>query len=153
MNRTDRRPILRALEWGGSESESLPARSLRQRWSESLHKVLVVDDESNMRFLLRRVFETEGFEVVEAHHGAAALERVKEEEPDLVVTDLMMPVMNGRELIERLRADGETAGIPILVFSANANAEVAGANAVLRKPSDIDALLDTARSLPRKDAA
>lgn len=118
-----------------------------------MHKVLVVDDESNMRFLLRMVFETDGFEVVEANHGAAALERVKEEKPDLVVTDLMMPVMNGRELIERLRADAETAGIPILVFTANANAEVAGADAALRKPFDMDALLDTARSLSRKDAA
>lgn len=118
-----------------------------------MHKVLVVDDESNMRFLLRMVLETDGFEVVEANHGAAALERVKEEKPDLVVTDLMMPVMNGRELIERLRADAETAGIPILVVTANTNAEVAGADAALRKPFDMEALLDTARSLGRKDAA
>jgi two-component system chemotaxis response regulator CheY len=130
-----------------------PAPSERQRWIESVRKVLVVDDESNMRFLLRMVFESEGFEVVEAHHGAAALERVKEEEPDLVVTDLMMPVMNGRQLVERLRADAETAGIPILVLSANANAEVVGADAALRKPFDVDALLDAARSLSRKDAA
>ena len=149
----ERLPILRTLEWGGSESEKSGGSFVRQRWSESLHKVLVVDDESSMRFLLRMVFETEGFEVVEAHHGAAALERMKETEPDLVVTDLMMPVMNGRELIERLRADAETAGIPILVLSATANAEVAGADAALRKPFDIDALLATARSLSRKDAA
>lgn len=118
-----------------------------------MYKVLVVDDESNMRFLLRMVFETGGFEVVEAQHGAAALERVKEEEPDLVVTDLMMPVMSGRELIERLRADAETAEIPILVVSANTNAQVVGADAALRKPFDMDALLDTARSLSRNDAA
>ncbi len=118
-----------------------------------MRKILVVDDESSMRFLLRMVLETQGFEVVEAHHGAAALERVKEEQPDLVVTDLMMPVMSGRELIERLRADAGTAGIPIVVVSANANAEVAGADAALRKPFDVDALLGTARSLGRRDAA
>ncbi len=118
-----------------------------------MRKVLVVDDESNMRFLLRLVFEPEGFEVVEAHHGAAALELVKQEQPDLVVTDLMMPVMNGRELIERLRADAETADIPIIVVSANAQAVVAGADAALSKPFDIDALLDTARSLSRTHAA
>lgn len=116
-------------------------------------RVLVVDDESNMRFLLRMVLETEGFEVVEAHHGAAALERVKEEQPDLIVTDLMMPVMNGRELVERLRADTETAGIPILVVSARRNIDVAGADATMPKPFDLDALLDCARSLSRKDAA
>lgn len=118
-----------------------------------MRRVLVVDDESSMRFLLRMVFEAEGFEVVEAHHGAAALKLVEEEQPDLVVTDLMMPVMNGRELIERLRADAETAEIPILVVSANANIAVAGADAALSKPLDIDALLATARSLSRKDAA
>jgi two-component system chemotaxis response regulator CheY len=106
-----------------------------------------------MRFLLRMLFESEGFDVVEAHHGAAALDRVGEHQPDLVVTDLMMPVMNGRELVERLRADAGTAGIPILVLSSSRNIEVAGADAALRKPFDIDALLDTALSLSRKDAA
>jgi CheY-like chemotaxis protein len=146
-------PFCVRLNGAEAKPKSLPARSLRQRWSESLHKVLVVDDESSIRFLLRKVFEREGFEVVEAHNGAAALERVKEEEPDLVVTDLMMPVMNGRELIERLRADADTAGIPILVVSSNANAEVAGAAAALGKPIDLEVLLDAARSLSRKDAA
>lgn len=125
----------------------------RQRWGEGVSKILVVDDESNMRFLLRMVFETEGFEVVEAHHGAAALERVKEELPDLIVTDLMMPVMNGRDLVERLRDDPATAGIPIIVISSSRNIELTGADAALRKPFDLDELLDTARSLSRKDAA
>lgn len=118
-----------------------------------MSKILVVDDESNMRFLLRMVFETEGFEVVEAHHGAAALERVKEDQPDLIVTDLMMPVMNGRDLVHQLRDDPETSVIPVVVISASRNVEVAGADAALRKPFDLDALLDTVRSLSRKDAA
>lgn len=113
----------------------------------------MVDDESNMRFLIRMVLETGGFEVAEAHHGAAALERVRDELPDLVVTDLMMPVMNGRELVKRLRADPETAGVPVLVLSANTNVVVAGAEASLRKPFDPDDLLDSARALTRKDAA
>lgn len=130
-----------------------PTASQWRRWSEGVRKVLVVDDESNMRFLLRMTLESGGFEVVEAHHGAAALERVKQEEPDLVVTDLMMPVMNGRELVARLRADAETAGIPIIVLSANASVSVAGADAAFRKPFEIEALLDTARSLSRKDSA
>lgn len=116
-------------------------------------KILVVDDESNMRFLLRMLFESEGFEVIEAHHGAAALERVKEEQPSLIVTDLMMPVMGGRDLVARLRADAETKGIPIMVISSSRNIEVVGADAAVRKPFDIDALLDSARTLTRKDAA
>ena len=89
------------------------------RWVRPVSTILVVDDESNMRFLIRMILEHAGYEVVEAAHGAAALERAKQSPPDLVVTDLMMPVMNGRELIERLRAEPETAGIPIVVVSAN----------------------------------
>jgi CheY-like chemotaxis protein len=120
----------------------------------SVRKILVVDDESNMRFLMRMVFEGEGFEVVEAHHGAAALERLQEDpRPDLVVTDLMMPVMGGRELVGRLRANPETAEIPILVVSANANADVDGADVVIQKPFHPGALVDTARSLGKKTAA
>lgn len=120
-----------------------------------MRKILVVDDEPNMRFLIRMVFEGEGLEVVEAHHGAAALERMKEEEPvpDLVVTDLMMPVMGGRELVERLRADPATASIPILVVSANADPDVPGASAILRKPFDLDQIFATARSLDGKDTS
>ena len=118
-----------------------------------MRRILIVDDESNMRFFLRMVFETEGYEVIEAHHGGAALERARDAEPDLIVTDLVMPVMNGRELIQRLRADAETAEIPILAITAAASTDVAGADAALRKPFDLEALLDAARSLGRKDEA
>jgi two-component system alkaline phosphatase synthesis response regulator PhoP len=83
----------------------------------SVPKVLVVDDESSMRFLYRMLLESEGFEVIEACHGAEAVALVKEGRPDLVVTDVMMPVMDGRELIEWLRANEQTAGIPILAIS------------------------------------
>jgi CheY-like chemotaxis protein len=96
--------------------------------------ILIVDDESNMRFLIRMTLESAGYEVVEAAHGAAGLERAKESRPDLVVTDLMMPVMNGRELIERLRADPETASIPIVVVSANSRVADIAADVVLHKP-------------------
>ncbi len=109
--------------------------------------VLIVDDESSMRFLLRIILEGAGYEVVEAKHGAAALDRVKESRPNLVVTDLMMPVMNGRDLVGRLRADPETAGIPILLLSANPNAVVAAVDAVLGKPFDSEAVVEAARSL------
>ncbi|MEX2210961.1 MAG: response regulator [Gaiellaceae bacterium] len=112
-------------------------------------QVLVVDDESNMRFLVRIILEGAGYEVVEAPHGVAALERVKESRPALVVTDLMMPVMSGRELVERLRADPATASIPILVVSANSSTVVTAADAVLAKPFEPFALLEAASSLAR----
>ena len=112
-----------------------------------MRTILIVDDESNMRFLLRMILESGGYEVVEAAHGAAALERAKESRPDLVVTDLMMPVMTGRELVERLRAEPETAEIPIVVVSANPTAVLDAADAVIGKPFDPEALLETAHSL------
>lgn len=108
---------------------------------KSVVTILVVDDESNMRLLIRMILESAGYEVVEAAHGAAALDRVKESRPDMMVTDLMMPVMSGRELVERLRADPETASLPIIVVSANSSSVATAADAVLGKPFDPDALV------------
>ncbi|WP_306206371.1 response regulator [Actinoplanes sp. RD1] len=95
--------------------------------------ILVVDDEPDLRFILRRFFARAGHEVTEASDGAAALEAVAHRRPDLVVTDMMMPVMGGAELIRRLRADPATVSIPIL--SVSADWQVAeGADAALGKP-------------------
>jgi CheY-like chemotaxis protein len=96
-------------------------------------RVLVVDDEEDLRFLLRRFFEKAGYEVSEAVNGAAAERLVHESRPDLVVTDLMMPMMDGFELIRHLRADPVTAVIPIMAVSGNWEVE-SGADVVLAKP-------------------
>jgi len=82
---------------------------------------LVVDDEPDLRFILRRIFEKAGHEVIDAGDGAAALECVRRSRPELVVMDMMMPVMNGQELIRRLRADPATAQIAILAVSGKAS--------------------------------
>jgi CheY-like chemotaxis protein len=82
-------------------------------------RILVVDDEPDLRFILRRIFERAGHEVADASDGLQALEWVQGSLPELVVTDMMMPVMNGRELIRRLRADPATAQIPILAVTGN----------------------------------
>src|SRR6202035_2848067 len=66
---------------------------------------------------LARILDGAGYTVTEARHGAAGLKSVKAGHPDLVTTDVMMPTMDGLELIERLRSDPKTAGIPILVVS------------------------------------
>jgi CheY-like chemotaxis protein len=97
--------------------------------------VLVVDDEPDVRYLLRVTLELAGYLVVEAAHGEAALEQVRSSPPQLVVTDQMMPVMNGGELIERLRADGATEAIPIVMVSGTRSAQ-GGADAILGKPFD-----------------
>jgi CheY-like chemotaxis protein len=109
-------------------------------------RVLVVDDEEDQRFLLRRCFEGAGYHVSEAGDGVAALRSIDEARPDLVVTDVMMPVMAGPELILRLRAAAPTAGIPILAVTGD-GALASGADAVLAKPYDRKELIAVAEGL------
>lgn len=117
-------------------------------------RVLIVDDDPTLREMIRVTLEMSGYEVVEAGHGAAALELLSGQAslPDVIVTDLMMPVMDGLELIRRLRADSRTAPVPILVISANADPEASlrGASrpdAVMRKPFLPKALAALVKSL------
>jgi CheY-like chemotaxis protein len=111
-----------------------------------LCRVLVVDDEPDLRFILRRIFEKAGHQVADAGHGAEALECVRGSLPELVVTDMMMPVMDGHELIRRLRADPATAQIPILAVTGNGELANA-ADALLPKPYQPGQLLAAANAL------
>lgn len=113
--------------------------------------ILVVDDEPDLRFLLRRVFEGAGHEVAEAGNGADALASIRRSPPDLVVTDVMMPVMDGVELIRRLRDDPTTKNIPIVAASGHGQLAVA-ADAVLAKPYQTDTLLAAANALLARKA-
>jgi CheY-like chemotaxis protein len=112
-------------------------------------RILVVDDEPDQRFLLRRIFERAGHEVTDAADGAAALEAVRQSPPDLVVTDMMMPVMDGPELIRRLRCEPATAGIPILAASGDTHVACA-ADEVVSKPYDWRHLAAVAEGLLKK---
>jgi CheY-like chemotaxis protein len=95
--------------------------------------ILIVDDEPDVLFLLRLTLETAGYEVAEAAHGGEALNAIRASRPNLLVTDLMMPVMDGRELIRHLREEPETADLPIMLLSANPD-HSSGADVVMRKP-------------------
>jgi CheY-like chemotaxis protein len=97
--------------------------------------VMVVDDEPDLRYLLRITLEAAGYGVVEAAHGEVALELARRSPPRLVLTDWMMPRMSGGELIERLRAEESTKAIPIVIISGT-RGEQAGADAVVGKPFD-----------------
>lgn len=111
---------------------------------------MVVDDEPDIRYLLRITLEAAGYGVVEAAHGEAALEQVRRSSPQLVVTDRMMPRMNGGELIERLRADESTKAIPIVIITGT-RGDQAGADAVLGKPFDPSELVLLVDRLTGKD--
>jgi len=80
--------------------------------------ILVVDDDPALRELLRRTLEREGYAVLEADDGRAALARIEERLPGLILLDLMMPHMNGFELLTELRARPEWRGIPVVVVTA-----------------------------------
>jgi CheY-like chemotaxis protein len=109
-------------------------------------RILVVDDEPDQRFLLRRIFEQAGYEVSDTGDGAAALRAICESTPDLVMTDMMMPVMGGAELIKHLRSDPATASIPILAVSGDCHI-ADGADAVVPKPYRPEHLVAIANAL------
>jgi CheY-like chemotaxis protein len=112
-------------------------------------RILVVDDEPDERFLVGRTLTRAGHEVTAAGDGAAGLTAVRDRTPDLVVTDMMMPVMDGAEFIRCLRADPVTAAIPIL--AASGDPHLAGAaDAVLKKPYDDRRLIETVHALLEK---
>jgi CheY-like chemotaxis protein len=104
--------------------------------------ILVVDDERAIRSLLEAVLEDEGHRVLLAVNGQQGLERAERDRPDLVIADVMMPVLNGAELCRHLKARSGTANIPVILMSAAAEALArrAGADAFLRKPFDVEDL-------------
>jgi circadian clock protein KaiC len=113
-------------------------------------RILVVDDEADERFLLRRAFERAGHEVSDADDGAAALAIARESPPDLIVTDMMMPIMDGAELIRHLRSDPATAGIPIVASTGDPDLANA-ADVVISKSSSFEHLVAAAATLLKKE--
>ena len=116
--------------------------------------VLLVEDDREGRRPFAAWLTQAGFRVLEAHNGFQALERALELQPDVVVTDLNIPGIDGFELTRRLRKDPRTRAVPILAvtgyaaFAADPNrAQRAGCDAVLPKPCSPDDLEMTIRSL------
>src|SRR5439155_2330242 len=82
--------------------------------------VLVVDDDPVIVRLLQVNFEMEGYTVLTAADGVEAVEQARTHRPDVMVCDIMMPRMNGLEVVEQLRADQTTADVPVILLSAKA---------------------------------
>lgn len=109
--------------------------------------ILIVDDDPSIRFMLRTILENEGYTILEAGNGEAALAAIRSESlPDIVMTDLMMPVMTGAELIVQLRSEVRTAKIPIVVVSSNPHAvKDLAVDAIIAKPFNAVKLADRVR--------
>ena len=105
--------------------------------------VLLVEDDRDTREMYSEYLSYSGLVVTEAATGRRALERVAERRPDVVVTDIAMPEMDGLELSRRLRAGDATWDVPIIAVSGQASerAREAGADVVLEKPCEPDKLL------------
>ena len=108
--------------------------------------VLIVDDEPDIRFLVAVTLEVAGYDVIEAPHGDAGLEQARSALPQVVITDRMMPVMGGSELVKRLRADETTAEIPIVMLTASPGQEP-DADALLMKPFEPNELIELVNRL------
>lgn len=100
------------------EREQLAAMIERYRVGQSPCRVLVVEDDKPSREMMRRTLQKDGLEVVEAENGLVGLERVAERMPDLILLDLMMPVMDGFQFAAELRNHPQWRKIPVVVLSA-----------------------------------
>jgi CheY-like chemotaxis protein len=111
--------------------------------------VLLVEDDVEIRDILQDLLEAEGYDVIPASHGRQALEFLQASRqtklPNLVVLDLMMPLVDGSEVLRTMKNDAALADIPVVVLSAVARERPAGAAAFLRKPVPLQKLFDTIR--------
>lgn len=81
-------------------------------------RILIADDEPHIRRLVSFTLGNRGYEVIEAIDGGDALERIRTEHPDLVLLDVMMPVMTGYDVLREVKADPATADVPVIMLSA-----------------------------------
>src|ERR1043165_6305029 len=125
--------------------------------TEALPTIMVVEDFEDNRFMMRRLLEMSGYQVLEAINGEEAVEIAKRERPHLILMDLSLPLLDGLAATRRIRQGAALRDVPIVAVSApdtadfHADALAAGCNDYVTKPIDFDeleALLN--RLLPKK---
>lgn len=115
------------------------------------NKILVVEDHADTRNGFAEMLRLGGYNVETAENGQQGISHAHSDQPDLIITDIMMPVMDGIEMIRRLRATSDCQSTPIIVISAFGDkaleAARAGASEVLGKPVNPSSLLNAIKSL------
>ena len=107
-------------------------------------RVLVVDDDASMRAYIELALKDEGYEVLAAEHGAAALAVLEAHAPDLILLDMLMPVMDGYEFARKYQARSGPKAPIVVIAGTNAGSRAAqiGAHAFLAKPFELSQLYD-----------
>jgi CheY-like chemotaxis protein len=117
-----------------------------------LHKILIVEDNLDSADLLTMMLGMEGYKTLCAGDGQEGFALALQEKPDLIITDIEMPAIDGIELIKKIRNEPQLASTPVIVVTAYHNrmgtqALEAGANKIVRKPFFVDSLLETISDL------
>jgi two-component system alkaline phosphatase synthesis response regulator PhoP len=99
-------------------------------------KIMVVDDEENLVELVKAILEVEGYDIITASNGSECLEKLKAAKPDLLLLDMMMPGMSGRETCERIRKDPKTKGLKVAFLTVARFSEVG--KDILKKLNAVD---------------
>lgn len=119
--------------------------------------VLIVDDSQTLRHMLSELLRDQGIEVMEATNGVEAKEKLQQRRPDLVITDLIMPQMNGYELCRWIKNEPQMQDLPVLVCTTKSEefdrywGMKQGADAYITKPFHPPELIQTVRRLLRGD--
>lgn len=122
-------------------------------------RILIVDDEPDVVTFIERTLKAEGFEVILAYDGISALESAESEQPDMVLLDIMMPMMSGYEVCQQLKANPRTQDITVLCVSsahsedAHHRTQAAGAVGLVMKPfTPAELVAQIKRYLPEEQA-
>lgn len=116
-------------------------------------KILVTDDEADLRGVLSMRLSEAGYEIIEADNGKDALRIAKEQTPDLLILDIMMPGMDGMSMSQQLKEDAATKDIPIIFLTGLQDKKTqstdynSGANIIFAKPYEAKELLATVKNL------
>ena len=111
-------------------------------------KVLIIDDEKMIRLTTGILLKKEGINVVEAVNGFEGLKKVASENPDLILLDIMMPAMDGWEVLDHLQNNESTSSIPVIIFTAGdfieaeKKAKEKNVHGIIRKPFRLDKMLE-----------
>ena len=120
-------------------------------------KILAIDDENDVLLIIRTALESEGYEILTASNGVDGLAIAREEKPDLIILDMMMPEMGGEEVIEELKNDPETDTIRVMILTAISERKKIqemldkGADYYIVKPFEFKELIDKVRNVLDED--